>query len=224
MKNKHYHYLSFLKRFGIVTFLFNSMAYLYRYLTATFEWEENARYLVATAQNPFAHDFLDLGTGPGYIAHELSNLNGARVVGIDNAYRMIKLASTKKNHRGYFIQCDTSSCPFHNDTFDVITARSVLWLVENPNKTLSEAKRVLRKGGHLILVEPLSDGHLLFTLRGAKDSKARVAHLGWFIMTKLLGCFSEEELKSMLTEHGLSIRHSEKVFNNLAFFLVSEKN
>jgi hypothetical protein len=43
-------------------------------------------------------------------------------------------------------------------------------------------------------------------------------------MTKLLGCFSKEELKSMLTEHGLSIRHSEKVFNNLAFFLVSEKN
>jgi len=200
------------------------MAYLYRYLTATFEWEENARYLVKTAQNPFAHDFLDLGTGPGYIAHELSNLYGAaRVIGLDCAFKMVKIASAKKHQRGFFIQADSEYAPFRNNTLDVITARSVLWLNENPEKILSEVKRILKEKGRFILLEPFAEGRLIPALRKAKHLRVGLAHFGLVIMTKLLGCYREEEWKSILTEHGFSISHCEKVLDNLAILLISEK-
>jgi len=76
----------------------------------------------------------------------------------------------------------------------------------------------------LILVEPLSYARLTTLLRNTKNLKVCTAHFGWFMMSRLLGCYREETLKSMLTESGFSICHCEKEFSELALILVSEKS
>jgi len=213
-----------LSRSNLLTFLFNLIAPLYRYLTSNKAWEENARYLIKIACSPSARSFLDLGTGPGYIAHALSQMNGVRVVGLDCAYSMLKMASSQHNHGVSYILGDSCYSPFRDNTFDVITARSFLWLVKSPRKTLTEVRRVLREEGRLILVEPLSDARLPTILRKTKSFKVCIAHFGWFMMSRLLGCYREETLKSMLTESGFSICHCEKEFSELALILVGEKS
>jgi SAM-dependent methyltransferase len=50
--------------------------------------------------------------------------------------------------------------PFPDSSFDVVTARHMLYHVPNMNKAIHEAKRVLKPGGHFIAVTN-DDGYML---------------------------------------------------------------
>ncbi len=41
--------------------------------------------------------------------------------------------------------------PFNDDSFDVVVAANVIHLLDDPNKALTEMKRVCRKGGRIII-------------------------------------------------------------------------
>lgn len=49
-----------------------------------------------------------------------------------------------------FEQIDAQSIPYKDDTFDIVIANHMLYHVPDHSKALSEIKRVLKKGGHLI--------------------------------------------------------------------------
>lgn len=90
---------------------------------------------------------LDIGTGSGHIAHELSllcksvisvNLNDERVV--KDGYR--------------FIQIEDEYLPFEDETFDVVVSNHVVEHVLNQRLHIREVSRVLKKGGFLYLATP----------------------------------------------------------------------
>lgn len=90
---------------------------------------------------------LDIGTGSGHIAHELSLLCKSVISVNLNDERVVK--------DGYqFIQIEDEYLPFEDETFDVVVSNHVVEHVLNQRLHIQEVSRVLKKGGFLYLATP----------------------------------------------------------------------
>jgi len=106
-------------------------------------------------QLPKEANVLELGTGsaalwvdiaqkiPAAWAITLSDLSDGM---LDAAWR--NLVVTGRNFK--FEQIDAQSIPYADETFDIVIANHMLYHVPDRSKALTEIKRVLKKGGHLI--------------------------------------------------------------------------
>lgn len=98
---------------------------------------------------------LDIGCGPGFFEALLGG-NGYHVTGIDYTAGMLAQAvknATKTGANTCFYQMDAQNLAFADNSFDLIVTRNVMWNLEYPEKAYSEWKRVLRKGGKIILMD-----------------------------------------------------------------------
>jgi ubiquinone/menaquinone biosynthesis C-methylase UbiE len=99
---------------------------------------------------------LDLGTGTGRVLELLSPLY-ARAVGIDASAHMLAVARANLDRAGitnWQVRLgDIQSLPFARDSFDVVTIHQVLHFLDEPERALAEAARVLRPGGRLLVVD-----------------------------------------------------------------------
>jgi ubiquinone/menaquinone biosynthesis C-methylase UbiE len=92
-------------------------------------------------------EVLDVGCGTGFIAHHLSAMLGAGVVGLD-------LGSTVDapiDYRRY----DGHRLPVTNDSFDAVTLCYVLHHAQDVKLMLNEMRRVLRAGGLAVIYEDI---------------------------------------------------------------------
>jgi ubiquinone/menaquinone biosynthesis C-methylase UbiE len=93
---------------------------------------------------------LDISTGPGHFPGRLRKAgHGGRIVGADFSPGMVEKARAEYPNIE-FLQADAQDLPFSDDTFDVVTARHMLYHVPSITKALSEAKRVLKPGGRFM--------------------------------------------------------------------------
>lgn len=97
---------------------------------------------------------LDVGCGDGKLADEFRHRRAALVVGCDPDPRMIAKAAAQKvtadNVTGYLLG-RAEDLPFQDQSFDVVTAVTVLCFVEDKTRAVREMARVLVSGGHLII-------------------------------------------------------------------------
>lgn len=97
---------------------------------------------------------LEVATGTGLIAFEICN-NVKSINAIDISPEMIKVASEKQKQRNIsnivFEVGDSCNLAFDDGTFDVVIASNVLHLLFEPEKSLSEIRRVLKSDGIAIL-------------------------------------------------------------------------
>ncbi len=100
---------------------------------------------------------LDLGSGDGYFSLELqSRLPTTEIIGIDIAKegaRLAAKAARQKHLSTQFCVASNFTLPIMDNSLDVVTR------IFAPSKD-TELKRVLKAGGHLIIVTP-GPGHLL---------------------------------------------------------------
>lgn len=96
---------------------------------------------------------LDVGTGPGHFPGRLREGghggqagHSGRIVGVDFSSGMVEKAQGQHPNIE-FLRADAQDLPFSDDTFDVVTARHMLYHVPDIAKALSEARRVLKSGG-----------------------------------------------------------------------------
>lgn len=98
---------------------------------------------------------LDDCCGSGGKALLLSELGAAKVVGIDIGAKFIDeanaFASSKGNNKVEFKVGDAHNLPFEDKSFDLVYSFDAFEHVSMPDKMLSEAKRVLKPGGKLIM-------------------------------------------------------------------------
>jgi len=95
---------------------------------------------------------LDLATGSGVLAQELQRqIPGARVVGADFCAPMLTFA----RRRGIteLVVADGLALPFQYGSFDVVTIAFGLRNMASYEVALNEAGRVLRAGGHLVILD-----------------------------------------------------------------------
>lgn len=90
---------------------------------------------------------LDLGCGNGRIAEYISDVTGARVVGLDFASkaieRSLKRTSEKRERLNYVIG-NIDELSFEDGSFDVIISIDSLYFVDNIESTVKELRRLLR--------------------------------------------------------------------------------
>jgi SAM-dependent methyltransferase len=89
--------------------------------------------------------FLDIATGPGYVAAAAAK-RGATVLGVDFSAAMV--AQARQRHPGVeFREGDAEQLPLGNGLFDAVAMNFGILHLGQPEKALLEAHRVLRPGG-----------------------------------------------------------------------------
>ena len=118
------------------------------------------RRVVLDLLDPHAgEDVLDVGSGPGYLAREIAQRVGPRGVvhGIDPSESMLataaRLSTGERPAAVRFAVGDALALPFPDGSFDAVTATQVYEYVVDMPAALAEARRVLRPGGRLLILD-----------------------------------------------------------------------
>jgi ubiquinone/menaquinone biosynthesis C-methylase UbiE len=100
---------------------------------------------------------LDVGCGKGGLIISCA-LRDCDAVGIDIDLSELRIAKLRsKNFSAISLQlirCDAKFLPFRNNSFDLVTATSVLEHVDNPERAVKEMVRVLKPEGYILLTIP----------------------------------------------------------------------
>lgn len=98
---------------------------------------------------------LDVATGGGHTALYLAK-RGLQVVAGDIAPRMLENAGKLADSEGYRIETrlfPAEDLPFSDQSFDLVTSRVAPHHFSSPGKFVAETERVLKPGGHLLLID-----------------------------------------------------------------------
>ncbi len=114
-----------------------------------------AAMVAAIGKRPF-ESLLDLGTGTGRLLELFAPLYN-RAVGIDASAAMLSVARANLDRAGIsgaqVRLGDIHNLPFPRDAFDVVTIHQVLHYLDDPERAVAEAARVLRPGGRLLIAD-----------------------------------------------------------------------
>ena len=97
---------------------------------------------------------LDVGSGPGFLAAEMAEAvgPGGGVHGVDPSESMLAL-SARRDTAAQFQAGGALDLPFEDASFDAAVSTQVLEYVEDVPPALAEARRVLRPGGRLLVLD-----------------------------------------------------------------------
>ncbi|MCB2102734.1 MAG: metalloregulator ArsR/SmtB family transcription factor [Rhodobacterales bacterium] len=99
---------------------------------------------------------LDIGTGTGRLL-ELFGPRAAWAEGLDLSRDMLAVARDTLERAGLrhcsVRQGDMFQLPFAGDSFDAVTVHQVLHYVDQPDRAVAEAARVLKPGGRLVVAD-----------------------------------------------------------------------
>ncbi|PDT05637.1 ArsR family transcriptional regulator [Rhizobium chutanense] len=135
---------------------------------------------------------LDLGTGTGRILELLSGLY-RRAVGVDASRDMLSVARANLDKsritKATVRHADILNLPFEGQDFDLVTIHQVLHFFDQPEIAITEAARMLRPGGRLVVIDLAPH-----TLEYLRDEHAHV-RLG----------FSHQAISDWLHRAGLDV-------------------
>ena len=116
---------------------------------ADFLWRRRAAKIVA-AWHP--RDLLDLATGSGDLALSLQRrLPEATITAADFSPEMLEVARRKGVAKT--VLADALQLPFESESFDCVTVAFGLRNMADWDRALTEMARVLRAGGHLLVLD-----------------------------------------------------------------------
>lgn len=146
----------------LVEEMFDNIAPAYDKLNHRLSWniDKSWRNQAIQALQPYHPQvMLDIATGTGDFAILATKmLKPQKLIGADISEGMMKIgkqkvAEQKLDHVISFMKEDCMNLSFADNTFDAITAAFGIRNFEHLDKGLSEMHRVLKKGGHLSIVE-----------------------------------------------------------------------
>jgi ubiquinone/menaquinone biosynthesis C-methylase UbiE len=120
---------------------------------------EQRRLTVAALDLQPREDVLDIGAGPGFLACEMAAVvgEGGSVQGVDPSASMLAIAVERERAPGSapveFREGDALALPFDDDSFDAAVSTQVYEYVEDMPAALAEARRVVRPGGRLLVLD-----------------------------------------------------------------------
>jgi ubiquinone/menaquinone biosynthesis C-methylase UbiE len=106
---------------------------------------------------------LDIGTGPGWLLIQIHQQSPKfRVVGVDASPSMVAKARKNISDAGLsdvveIKEAEASHIPFADDSFDMIVSTGSIHHWKDPTACLNEVYRVLKRGGHALIYDLVSD-------------------------------------------------------------------
>ncbi|MDP2766855.1 MAG: class I SAM-dependent methyltransferase [Candidatus Methanoperedens sp.] len=152
---------------------------------------------------------LEIGTGQGLGAIFLAEkLKDSGFVAIDYEHDMVKAAIENVNNRGLYDRInvewgDAAALNFPDESFDAVTSICVLHHVPGYEKAISEAARVLKRGGIFMIVD--------FDLKAS-----RIFSSFEILFGRAASIFSWKEMSDALKKAGLEILKVE--FHGMGMF------
>ena len=149
--------------------------------------------VVAIVTKHHPDSILDIATGTGDLAINLTKTNASKIIGLDISEGMLnvglkKIAKKNLEDTIDLVIGDSENLPFDDNTFDAITVAFGIRNFENLEKGLSEILRVLKPKGIFVILEtsnptktPFKQGYNFYTkvilpLIGKMFSKDKVAY------------------------------------------------
>jgi demethylmenaquinone methyltransferase/2-methoxy-6-polyprenyl-1,4-benzoquinol methylase len=148
--------------------MFNAIAGKYDFLNHFLSFNTDVRWrrkVVRTIRNLNSGSqiplnelhILDVATGTGDMAIELSKLKPKSITGVDIAEGMLEIARKKAIQKGLsfisFHAGDSEALDSPDKKFDFVTVAFGVRNYENLEKGISEMHRVLKDGGYLLILE-----------------------------------------------------------------------
>jgi demethylmenaquinone methyltransferase/2-methoxy-6-polyprenyl-1,4-benzoquinol methylase len=130
-------------------------------------WRRKAVSLMRSGVNQQQPLWLDLCCGTGDLSLEMLRQGAYRIVSSDFSHPMLCLNLDKLRHRGgvpkiSVVEADALTLPFPANTFDAIAIAFGLRNLESPESGLAEMRRVLKRGGRLVVLEFSKPTNALF--------------------------------------------------------------
>lgn len=199
-----------------------------RFMAAVFEnaqvtswWGRVFEELVDAASGPSGSDepttlsdALDVGCGEGMGSRVLAK-RVPRIVGVDISAHMVRRARRHADRAGLanteYREADACRLPFPDQSFDLVTSTSLVYLLPDPAGVLRELGRVCRAGGRVASFDPARG----LTLRraataiaggeveGRASTRAAFFLIGWVGVSLLHRRFSREEVLGLMAVAGL---------------------
>jgi ubiquinone/menaquinone biosynthesis C-methylase UbiE len=198
--------------------MFDLGADIYAWFTAQQAWRTSCACLASKLDDLTNPLIADLGCGPGVSTFELAHrLPRATLVGVDVAQRMLRQAARRqRSERIAWLRGDAAHLPIASNSLDACTGHSFLYLVANPPGVLEEARRVLKPGGRLVLMEPNARAATLRqATRISRDPRHLVSVSLWRPFSRLHGRFSTTTLPATLYDAGFVRCGAEETFGGL---------
>ncbi|MDR2810129.1 MAG: bifunctional demethylmenaquinone methyltransferase/2-methoxy-6-polyprenyl-1,4-benzoquinol methylase UbiE [Tannerellaceae bacterium] len=142
--------------------MFNQIAPTYDVLNHTLSLSIDKRWRAKGIDylRPFSpRRILDVATGTGDLAIAMHRaLSPRQIMGIDISEKMMERGRRKAARAGYssqisFERQDCLSLPYADNTFDAVTSAFGVRNFEDIEKGIAEMYRVLKPGGHLMILE-----------------------------------------------------------------------
>ncbi|MBR2995491.1 MAG: class I SAM-dependent methyltransferase [Lachnospiraceae bacterium] len=111
------------------------------------EGKISCRDIAAMLKDSFYDSLLDVGCGTGFLIDMLTQQRTARYTGLDLSAEMIKMAQRKNIPGAEFVNGTADELPFPDESFDIVTCSQSYHHYPYPEKAMSEAFRVLKRGG-----------------------------------------------------------------------------
>ena len=114
-----------------------------------------ARLLKLAGEGPFKR-VIDIGTGTGRMLRLFAE-HAERLDGLDLSHRMLTVARSNLDRdtvsHAHVRQGDASDLPYEDGVADIIVIHHVLHFLDEPERVIQEAGRVLSKTGKLLIVD-----------------------------------------------------------------------
>jgi ubiquinone/menaquinone biosynthesis C-methylase UbiE len=193
---------------------------LYDWITAQEVWRSHIRSLISRFP-PGARRILDLGTGPAVSAIVFAeSLPDSVVTGLDLSEGMLnrarpRVAASGARDRIQLVRGDAHQLPFPDGFADAVAGHSFLYLMPDRARALSEAKRVLRAGGQLVLLEPQQGFRFPRWALWRKSLRFGISMFLWRIVSQVEGRFSTTSLGDLISAAGFVDVHVEPTLGGL---------
>ena len=140
--------------------IFESISSEYDFMNDLMTFKNHSKWkkeIAEIAKYSSPEKILDVATGTGDIAINLSKIKGSKIEGVDVSSNMLKIARKKidelKIDNIVLKTCEAENLVFEDNHFDIVSIGYGVRNFSNLEKGLSESYRVLKKDGKLIILE-----------------------------------------------------------------------
>lgn len=157
---------------------------------------------------------LELACGTGLLSIKISPLV-KHIEATDFSAEMIEQAKRKHHSaRLHFSVQDATALPYTSETFDAVVISNALHIMPNPQKALSEIKRVLKNDG--VLIAPT------FTAAGSIGGRLRIGIMG-LSGFRVFHKWTPESYLAFLSENGFEVQKHEVLKSGLTLTYAEAK-